>query len=400
MQIDFHYYATYSAAVLAGYTHEESQIIAYSAQFVDCCSRTFLKMVGAPLSAATTQLQLELMDARTDPVGLQDITRIWSSFHFLPGDLKRTRKHASKAYIRKMRLVCDTNGELLKETVGLAMGRGLEAAGLAMHVLADTWAHRYFAGTPSLVINNTNHYFYEIYPDEQGVLRERPVKFNNNPASTDVPEKGYYTNSLFQWDESSIMNLGHGRAGHLPDYSFARYKYLPAWGEYKEILKDNPHDFYHAFCQMIYALECIREEKEFALDTYAFKKVAPYGNEIMEIILKRRLDASADWKAFGEKLSGQEIEDFDVSKYQQEYMDAGNEHDETFLGKFVIAAMRQKSMVTNRIFKSGSLLAGYSIDFDLKNFTGIKDLKGIGDFMHLIEDRLKGVKDDEEKKDN
>ena len=28
------------------------------------------------------------------------------------------------------------------------------------------------------------------------------------------------------------MNLGHGRAGHLPDYSFAHYRYQPAWGRF------------------------------------------------------------------------------------------------------------------------------------------------------------------------
>ena len=42
MQLDFHYYATYCAAFLAGYTHEESLVICYSAQLVDCCSRSFL----------------------------------------------------------------------------------------------------------------------------------------------------------------------------------------------------------------------------------------------------------------------------------------------------------------------------------------------------------------------
>ena len=78
MQEDFHYYATYCAAYLAGYTHEECLEICYSAQFVDCCSKTLLSGIKAPPSAATTQLQLELMDARTDPVGLQDITRIWA----------------------------------------------------------------------------------------------------------------------------------------------------------------------------------------------------------------------------------------------------------------------------------------------------------------------------------
>ena len=84
MQEDFHYYATYCAAHLAGHSPRESREISYCAQLVDLCSKTFLTVLNAPRAAATTQLQLELMEARTDLVGLQDITRIWSSFHFLP----------------------------------------------------------------------------------------------------------------------------------------------------------------------------------------------------------------------------------------------------------------------------------------------------------------------------
>lgn len=40
MQLDFHYYATYCAAFLAGYSHEESLSICTAAQFVDCCTKT------------------------------------------------------------------------------------------------------------------------------------------------------------------------------------------------------------------------------------------------------------------------------------------------------------------------------------------------------------------------
>ena len=99
MQMDFHYYATYAAAFLAGYSHEESMAICYSAQFVDECSKTYLKGIKAPRSAATTQLQEELADARADLLGLQDITRIWVSFHFLPRDLHRNPKlRCSRAY--------------------------------------------------------------------------------------------------------------------------------------------------------------------------------------------------------------------------------------------------------------------------------------------------------------
>ena len=66
MQEDFHYYATYCAAYLAGFNHEQSMDICYSAQFVDLCSRSLLSSIGANQDAATTQLQLELMDAQTD----------------------------------------------------------------------------------------------------------------------------------------------------------------------------------------------------------------------------------------------------------------------------------------------------------------------------------------------
>ena len=139
MNADFHYYATYCAAVLAGYSHEESLEICYSDQMVDLCTRTLLDTLHAPLSAATTQLQLELMDARTDIIGLQDITRIWSSFHFLPYDLHAEPPHrASKGYKNKYRLICKPNGELLEPTVTLAKNKGTQAIGIAMHPWSST----------------------------------------------------------------------------------------------------------------------------------------------------------------------------------------------------------------------------------------------------------------------
>ena len=360
MNADFHYYATYCAAQLAGYSHAESLDIAYSACFVDFCSKTLLSKIKAPLSAATTQLQLELIDARTDGAGLQDITRIWSSFHFLPYNLQaRPKRRCSKKYRNKFRLICNPNSALLEETVRLAKGKSLQAAGIAMHVLADTWAHRYFAGTPSLVINNTNAYFYELLPEG-----EKKITFRHSASAPDDPANSVYTCSLHYNSENSIMNLGHGRAGHLPDYCFARYKYLPAWGGYEEVVKDNPSDYRHAFCQMIEAMKFLRGEREtFARDTYDTQAVASRAQWLEKILHKRQLDASADWKAFGESVSGKEIAAFDLDIYQDEYKNAPKERkDSTFLGRFILAALAQKSMVTGHIFRSGSLLAGYPID--------------------------------------
>jgi sporulation protein YlmC with PRC-barrel domain len=112
----------------------------------------------------------------------------------------------------------------------------------------------------------------------------------------------------------------------------------------------------------------LRGEKEvFETERYDTGTAAPYEEEIRQILEKRQPNAEADWKAFGEKLSGQEIPEFDVGRYQKEYRDASKEgRDETFLGRFILAALAQKSMVTNKIYKSGSLLAGYSIDYKEK----------------------------------
>ena len=359
MQEDFHYYATYCAAYLAGYDHRESQDIAYSAQFVDMCSRTLLDKIQAPSDAVTTQLKLELMEARTDSVGLQDITRIWAAFHFLPKDLYAQKEKRPKRYMDKYRLICGPNGDLVVKTVQLAKGRPLQSVGIAMHVLADTWAHANFAGTPSLVINNTNYEFYELFPSKGG-YREKEITFVHKPSAPDDLDNSVYTNSLYQSSEKSIMNLGHGRAGHLPDYSFIRYRYLPAWGDYEEVIKDNPSDYMHAFTQMIQAMKYIRGNvPDFEKATYDTAAIAGWEERVRAIIEKRQLLACDDWKAFGEELSGQTIEDFEVDKYFEEYDSAVNgEKDKTFLGKFFLGAITHKGMIIQEISRSGNPIAG------------------------------------------
>ncbi len=369
MQEDFHYYATYCAAYLAGFSHEESLDISYCAQFVDMCSKTLLTKLEAPLDAATTQLSLEMMDARTDIIGLQDITRIWASFHFLPRDLYAQKKWRTKRYMNKYRLICGPNGDLLVKTVELAKGKSLQHIGIAMHVLADTWAHANFAGTPSLVINNTDRDFYEILK-EDGREIERKIKFKHSPSSPDDIEDGVYSNSIYQGNENSIMNLGHGRAGHFPDYSFAKYKYIPAWGDYHVIVKDNPSDYVKAFTQMVYALKYLRGQFEsFEKDTYDDSVMESYGDRIRQIITKRQIIASDDWREFGQKLSGKVVEPFDINKYQQEYDDAPRiGKDYTYLGKFMKGAIAQKGMVTEEISKSGNILAGFSKGISVDNW--------------------------------
>lgn len=364
MQIDFHYYAAYCAAALAGFDPSESLAICTASQYVDCCTKTSLKKMKAPLAAATTQTQMEMMDTRPGLLSLQDITRIWASFHFLPGDLYAKKKGCSRQYLNKYRLICQPNSALLKATVEQAKKIGTpQAFGLAMHVLADTWAHRYFAGTPSMVINNITANFYEARTVD-GKEEWKKVNFRHRVSTPDDLAAGKYTNTVIQFNEWSVMNLGHGRVGHLPDYSFAKYRYLPAWGDYEEVTKDNPTEYLHAFAQMVYALKWLRDGNgEFLTENYDWEAIAPLRAEIEMILRIRQPSACAQWKALGEKLSGAEIPDFSELTYEESYLSApAGQKEATDPGQFIHAALAQKSMVSRKIFESGNLAAGIILD--------------------------------------
>ena len=364
MQIDFHYYAAYCAATLAGFDPAQSLAICTASQYVDCCTKTSLTKMKAPLSAATTQTTMEMADARPGLLSLQDITRIWASFHFLPGDLHAKKPGCSRQYLNKYRLICQPNSDLLRRTLEQAKKAGtLQAFGLALHVLADTWAHRNFAGTPSMVINNITGDFYEARTPD-GKEEWKKVAFRHSVSAPDDLEAGKYTNTMIQFNEYSVMNLGHGRVGHLPDYSFIKYRYLPAWGDYTQVVKDNPAEYLHAFAQMVYALKWFREGPgEFQTETYDWEAVAPILEEIDTILRKRQPLACEDWKALGERLSGAAIPDFSELAYETEYLSAPEgQKSQTDPGRFLQAALAQKDMVGRNIFESGNLAAGIYID--------------------------------------
>jgi hypothetical protein len=114
---------------------------------------------------------------------------------------------------------------------------------------------------------------------------------------------------------------------------------------------------------MIYALKYLKGDiSSFETGCYDFEAVAEYKDR---------------------------IEDFDTTRYQKEYKSADElDKDYTFLGKFIFAALRQKSMVTNRIFTSGNLIAGFSVDFKSKGLQGIKE------FFKLVKAAESEARDD------
>ena len=154
------------------------------------------------------------------------------------------------------------------------------------------------------------------------------------------------------------MNLGHGRVGHLPDYSYITFRYRPAWNEGKYLTKDNPSDYWHAFRQIVYAMKYLRGEiPQFEPNTYADEEVAPWKERIDQIIRKRVLVNSEGWKALGEELSGRVIPDYDQAHHSQEYLES-DDKETTFLGRYFAATRGQKQMVSAEINKAGISLAG------------------------------------------
>jgi hypothetical protein len=211
-------------------------------------------------------------------------------FHFLPGNFDPASKiptpikdYTGEKYIKNLMgeyyfdedrdkkefcLMCLHNGPLvfkmIDDTKNFIGGNNADLdklilIGIRMHVLADTWAHEFFAGTPNYWINDVS---------------------NVKASVTHVPLAGS-TNY-------SITYLGHGGAGHLPDYGYLTYKYTAKWR--KELIEiDNPSRYYDAFAQMVSALSAFLNKEPISNKIYS---------DIKEVIKTESTDQTEAWKKY------------------------------------------------------------------------------------------------------
>ena len=338
MNLDFHYYGTYCAAMEAGYAKEEAKKIAYFAQFVDECSATLLDKNGIKkgnaLFVPTVQSEIELLSplkssSEFTKDEIRTISKIWAPFHFLPGNTTGTevKYDGPEKYVpnfikkslkiqewnnnaserKKFHLLCLPNSDLVVDMVeciredvnGIGLTNKLEHIGMAMHVLADTWAHYWFAGTPAWHINDAEGTVYEHLEDGS----KRSLLYIYDFVFKDNIEAGHYSCSPINIHYNGICYLGHGRMGHLPDYSFITYDYIPMWkaGDgtkgSQRVLKNNPNVFMSAYTQMVYALRCIKENRPFQVEEY-YKLEDGDRIGIRNILKTRKLDTSMEWKDY------------------------------------------------------------------------------------------------------
>ena len=254
MNIDFHYYATFFAAISAGFTKGEAEKIAWAAEMVDELDYELVKDNKKKIREEDYVITVQngtydlLSDTEwSDDFNTRDqngMRGVWSMFHFLPGhfdggyqevvykgqlpqDFVDITKFDTTYIDACLKLRCGKNSK----TVNVLLNRiksvfkenykegeenhdALYALGMAMHILADTWAHDDFSGVPCYMVNTVRYVAQE--PD-QGIEKNVDDYFNAPMTEMKFPSV------------NSAGYLGHGQINHAPDYDFFSYRYYPRY---------------------------------------------------------------------------------------------------------------------------------------------------------------------------
>ena len=341
MNMDFHYYATYVAARLAGYNFNDSQIIAYASQYVNDYNKDKLNknltpgLDPIPTSQTYNEIAKYDLDRNWSETHLVETSRIYIPFHFLPGNYGSnlnkkayTGKKIDESHINynfhyddeakeQFKLLCLPNSTLVSEIINDIIYNHtekpyiLELIGLRLHAMCDTWSHSNFVGIPAWFINNTASSIYEI--DDSSISS---IKLTTSwPLTTVSKYEGCEEASPSKPSYNSYVYFGHRRLGHIPDYPYIKYKYKPQWSS-EFLICDNFSDFFKAFTQMLSALKCIRSKKTFSTNVY--ETLDKSTESIIKKILKTKTHNQTNaWKQYIEKI-----------KINNEYLEIPEDYDE------------------------------------------------------------------------
>jgi hypothetical protein len=198
MQQDFHFAAVYVLCRCAGFGPREAQTVASASQYTDDC--TF----AGPVRQANGKEYRPVLTYTPGALALDRKAqeRILRSFHFaggadgivLPGNPAVVRTAAKTAAL-----------------TGTSASYGLHALGIALHALADSFAHQGFSA----------------FIDPLNIVRELELIPKNEKLLQDI--QGFF---LQKW-AARLLPLGHAEAGYCPDVPFLKWTYrLPgasAW---------------------------------------------------------------------------------------------------------------------------------------------------------------------------
>ncbi len=227
MQRDMHYYAIFYLALSAGIDQEKAHIIAYSSQFVDD-SREYR--------------QINLVDHNNvsgvfDPICTQHMSinsfteevsdKVFFPFHFVPSLEEKglpDEKVITVPYYQTKKFLTLAVQKLYKTN--------LYGIGIMLHAIADSYSHQQFSGEWSIV-NEIHRLRY--------IVRIRLMSSKFIPAAVRIVIA--YLRRFAQWLMSLLApEIGHARAGTIPDYPYVVWRYRNFEGKYME--RSNPDIFF------------------------------------------------------------------------------------------------------------------------------------------------------------
>lgn len=171
MDIEFHYYMTYLIAARAGFPSEQALTIAHAAQSVDDNHIRYV-ISGSPDGPYNNYVSQTLNILKP----ASQLLRIYPIFHFIPGDPNAPT--ARRADGRTDPWVTTPDSAVAGKMIDNALAsHNLYRIGVSAHGYVDTWAHQNFLG--------------------------------RRDAYNDIPGSSWVT---------SLLNVGHGSAGHQPDH--------------------------------------------------------------------------------------------------------------------------------------------------------------------------------------
>jgi hypothetical protein len=196
---------TYVVARIAGFPHEDADIIAYAAQYVD--DATSAGVVRFDNRAIYTRISSSHKNTDFENFDPVDDLLVWMPFHFLPGNGGAAAgDNPAGTFIDK--IVTYPDSPVAREMVQAAIldhakPYSLHRLGITLHVYADTWAHQGFAGVLHEINNVTD-------------FRE------TGDSKAFAKGLSWFINHFL---EKAVPPLGHGKALIFPDMPFLSWKY-------------------------------------------------------------------------------------------------------------------------------------------------------------------------------
>ncbi len=300
MDVDYHYYGTYVAACFAGFSKEDAEIIAHAAQYTDDAEAWRNHMFPTVYFGWDWE-SISKYFGSSYP-SLDQIRYAFVPFHFLPGNADLRQRYTGPTSHKSskedwtwddkakwaFKLMCLSQSSLLEAVINNIIADHGDTdyinhlAGIAMHVLADTGAHMYFAGTPAWHVN-------DVGPDVFNITDNRNEKIEFISPLGDVcnpSRNGKEVHTESSEYHNNIVYTSHCRLGHIPDYPWINYRYNPMWKD-SVLEKNNLEEYVRTFKEMVLALTCIREKKKFKFEdsTKLDKKI----NEEIENVVRKIL---------------------------------------------------------------------------------------------------------------